>query len=194
MPKLTDTQLVILSAAAKRDDGAALPPPKSLNAKGGALTTVLKSLLKKGMLEEQPASAGVTAWREADDGRPMMLAITKAGLQALDGGTGISTAKSTSPGKAPAKKATTRKKAPVTKPKDRAAAPAARQGSKQALLIGLLERKTGASLDEIVEATGWQPHSVRGAISGTLKKKLGLTVTSEKTEGRGRVYRIGTGG
>ena len=45
-------------------------------------------------------------------------------------------------------------------------------------------------MDEIVEAIGWQPHSVSGAISGALKKKLGLTVESEVVEGRGRVYRI----
>ncbi len=65
-----------------------------------------------------------------------------------------------------------------------------RTGTKQALLIELLSRKDGATITEIVDATGWQPHSVRGAISGTLKKKLGLTVTSEPTDGRGRVYRI----
>lgn len=194
MPKLTDSQLVILSAAAKCDDGAALPPPKSLKVKGGALTTVLKNLLKKGLLEETPASPDAAAWREADDGRPMTLVITKAGLQALDGGAGSGTPKTASPSKAPAKKPSAAKKAAATKPKPGAAASAARPGSKQALLIDLMKRKSGASLDEIVEATGWQPHSVRGAISGTLKKKLGLTVASEKVEGRGRVYRITAGG
>ena len=65
-----------------------------------------------------------------------------------------------------------------------------RAGTKQAALIDLLKRKTGATIDDLVKATGWQPHSVRGAISGTLKKKLGLTVTSEQIEKRGRVYRI----
>jgi len=70
----------------------------------------------------------------------------------------------------------------------------ARAGTKQALLIDLLKRKRGATIDEIVKATGWQAHSVRGAISGTLKKKFGLTVLSEKVEGRGRIYRIAVGG
>ena len=65
-----------------------------------------------------------------------------------------------------------------------------RKGGKQALLIEMLRRPDGASLDEIVAATGWQAHTVRGAIAGALKKKLGLTVTSEKVENRGRVYRI----
>lgn len=54
----------------------------------------------------------------------------------------------------------------------------------------MLRRPDGVSLDEIVAATGWQKHTVRGAIAGALKKKLGLTITSEKVEGRGRVYRI----
>jgi hypothetical protein len=48
----------------------------------------------------------------------------------------------------------------------------------------------GASVEEIIKAFGWQPHTVRGAIAGALKKKLGLAVTSEKIEGRGRVYLI----
>ena len=67
---------------------------------------------------------------------------------------------------------------------------AARSDSKQAQLIAMLKRAKGASIDEIVEAFDWQPHTVRGAIAGALKKKLGLDVTSEKVEGRGRVYRI----
>ena len=62
--------------------------------------------------------------------------------------------------------------------------------TKQALLIAQLRRKEGATIAVLTKATGWQSHSVRGAISGTLKKKLGLTVSSEKVEGRGRVYRI----
>lgn len=54
----------------------------------------------------------------------------------------------------------------------------------------MLRRPTGASIDEIMAATGWQAHTIRGAIAGALKKKLGLAVESEKVEGRGRVYRI----
>ncbi len=57
-------------------------------------------------------------------------------------------------------------------------------------MIDLLKRKKGATIEEIVAATGWQPHSVRGAISGTLKKKLGLAVTSERVGDGSRVYRI----
>ena len=57
-------------------------------------------------------------------------------------------------------------------------------------MIDLLRRPEGAGIDEITAATGWQSHTVRGAMSGALKKKLGLEITSKKVEGLGRVYRI----
>jgi hypothetical protein len=53
----------------------------------------------------------------------------------------------------------------------------------------MLGRDEGATVDEIVAATGWQPHTVRGAFAGALKERLGLTVKPEKVEGRGRVFR-----
>jgi hypothetical protein len=58
------------------------------------------------------------------------------------------------------------------------------------MLIEMLQKAEGATMEAIVAATGWQPHSARGAMSGALGKKLGLAVTSAKEEGRGRVYRI----
>ena len=80
-----------------------------------------------------------------------------------------------------------RPKAPRTKePKT----PRTRDGSKQAQLIAMLRRAKGATVNEIAEALSWQPHTVRGAIAGALKKKLGLDVLSDKVEGRGRIYRI----
>ncbi len=63
-------------------------------------------------------------------------------------------------------------------------------GTKQAILIEMLRRPNGATIQQMSAKTGWQAHSVRGAISGTLKKKLGLAVKSETVEGRGRVYRV----
>ena len=67
--------------------------------------------------------------------------------------------------------------------------PPARSGSKQAQIIALMQRPAGATLAEMQKATGWQPHTVRGAIAGAIKKKLGHPVASVK-EDRGRVYRI----
>lgn len=65
----------------------------------------------------------------------------------------------------------------------------AKRETKQQLLIDLLKRPNGATIDEIVAATEWQSHTARGAMSGALKKRLGLTITSQKEE-RGRVYKI----
>ena len=62
--------------------------------------------------------------------------------------------------------------------------------TKLATIVDLLRRPDGALMDELVLATSWQKHSVRGAISGTLKKKHGLSIASAVIKGRGRVYRI----
>jgi Protein of unknown function (DUF3489) len=65
-----------------------------------------------------------------------------------------------------------------------------REGTKQAQLVAMLQRPQGATIAQVVEATGWQPHTVRGALAGALKKRLGLTVTSEKADSGERVYRV----
>ena len=88
---------------------------------------------------------------------------------------------------APKKRGRPRKTAPTAA--DVAPAPKTRDGSKQAQVIAMLRRKQGATIAQIVEACGWRPHSVRGFFAGALKKRLGLSVTSEKVEGV-RIYRI----
>jgi hypothetical protein len=77
---------------------------------------------------------------------------------------------------------------PIDKPAPKTRTP--RDGTKQATLISMLSAPDGATIDEIAKETQWLGHTIRGAMSGALKKKLGLTITSEKVEGRGRVYAI----
>ena len=78
----------------------------------------------------------------------------------------------------------------ATEPEAAPKARTPREGTKQATLIAMLRAPKGATIEEIMAATSWQSHTVRGAMAGALKKKLGLEVTSEKVEGRGRVYRL----
>ena len=186
LPKLTDMQMVILTAAAGRAQGRVLPLPRSLPTNKGARASVLRGLLKKGLIEECPQASGDEVWREEADGERVTLAITGSGLAAI--GVGPEGAPGGATGPVAAEEASTARR--PRKLPAASAGPSAKSGTKQALLIDLLKRKKGAALSEIVEATGWQPHSVRGAISGSLKKKLGLSVISEQVQGRGRVYRI----
>jgi len=68
--------------------------------------------------------------------------------------------------------------------------PRSRDNSKQAQVIAMLKRPEGATIAQICEATGWQQHTVRGTFAGAFKKKLRLAITSEKTEGSERIYKI----
>ena len=189
MPKLTDTQLVILSAAARRQDRAVLPLPKSLKIKGGAATKTLEGLRKKGLLEERPGTRNATAWREGEDGRRMMLVITDAGLQAIGVDADEKTSKQSRSTKTRAKKPRRRTaQKPVTAtPKGKKSQTVARQGTKQALLIDLLKRKKGATIEAIVKTLDWLPHTVRAAL--TRLRQQGLAIERVRQNGVSR-YRI----
>jgi len=192
MPKLTDTQLLVLSAASQRDTLNLLPLPDHL--KGGAIPKVLHVLLTGGLVAEVAAVDGEPVWRRTDDGLGTRLILTNAGLAALGiepvtppdnaqqaGGDGDDAA----PASAPEADAPVASSGP-----DSARIRKIREGTKQAMLIAMLRAPTGATIAEIVEATGWRSHTVRGALAGALKKKLGLDVTSDKEGERGRVYRV----
>ena len=96
------------------------------------------------------------------------------------------------PAKAKATKKATPAKKPAKAPKKAKTAKTegVREGSKTATVVALLERKGGATLAEVMKTTGWQAHSVRGFISGTLGKKMGRTVESTKREDGERVYQL----
>jgi hypothetical protein len=159
--KLTDTQVALLSEAGQHPKGAITLPQRL---RGGAVQRVVSPLFTKGLVEEVEHRAELPAWRTDKDGVRWSLLITRAGLQAM----GVEL-----------------EAAPCSRSRS------TRAGTKQEHLIAMLRRPNGATIDEIISATGWQAHTVRGAISGALKRKLGLDVTSEKVEGRGRVYRVG---
>jgi hypothetical protein len=200
MTKLSDTQLVILSAAAQRDDLSVLPLPDSLTLKGGALNKLMDSLRNRGLIRIL-----------GGDGGPERVVITSEGMAAIGvesddneaptaADTPPTSAEADSPAEAPApategngaatpakgrRKAKPARTAPAARePKTAGEAttkPTPRAGTKQAQMIDLLKRPEGATVEQIAAATGWQHHTIRGAISGALKKKLGLTVEATRT-------------
>ena len=189
MPQLSDSQLVVLTAACQRPDRCAFPVTAKL--KGNAAGNVLKSLLNKGLIKEVRAKRDDTVWRHDEERGRMTLVAAKAAFAALgidpgDAAEDAAAAADEAPTNVEAEPRPRQKTSKTKEPK----AHRARDGSKQAQLIAMLRRTKGATIDEIVNALEWQPHTVRGAIAGALKKKLGLTIVSEKSEPRGRVYRI----
>ncbi|MDP2737560.1 MAG: DUF3489 domain-containing protein [Pseudorhodobacter sp.] len=165
--QLSKAQSAILSAACARDDGAVFPVTTSL--KGGAVGNVCKSLLKRALIEEIKATDLNTVWRHDEERGPITLRATPLAYSVL----GIADASEPAAPDAPAPE-------PVRR----------RSGTKQEALIEMLRAEGGATIDEIVAALQWQAHTIRGIMSGALKKKLGLTITSEKMDGRGRAYRL----
>jgi hypothetical protein len=157
---------------------------------------VLKSLLNKGFIKEVRAKRDDTVWRHDKNHGKMTLRATRAAFDALGidpkemAATEDETEEATATAEAGGEAGDTGKASNKSKSRRRAAPKQTRADSKQAQLIEMLKSPDGATIDEIVKKFKWQAHTVRGAIAGALKKKLGLNVQSEKVEDRGRVYRI----
>jgi hypothetical protein len=191
--KVSDAQLVILSAAAQRPDGSLLPFPQSLTVEGAALDKVVETLRKHKLVEERKVSNGAPEWCRDEEHGPLGLFITKSGLLAL----GVDEAEEARPAHAAANMARQRKTA-AAKPRSKArkTSPAkskkraAPSQTKQDLVIQMLRRQSGVTIEDIIAKTGWQPHSVRGFFSGLVKKKLKLPLTSEVGKDGVRRYHV----
>jgi len=184
MEKLTETQTIILTRAATRPGNLAMPLPEGLH--GAAAKMAVTRMITNGWLEEVEANLrrGEPMWRETGDGHGTTLIAIEAGLEAIGiepiVASAVASARKPKPESAWPPEAETTPK-PVT----------IRAGTNQAQIIAMLQRPEGATIAEIVAATSWQAHTARGMISGALKKKLGLMITTVKEDDRGAVYRIG---
>lgn len=210
MPRLTDTHLIILSSAAQRADGLVLPVPDTVRASPEKVQKILHQLLNAGLIGEQPLQLGQDTWREAEEGGRFTLMLTDAGKAQLaasetmvkgdeteanvpsskHAATVASRAQQSkgASASAPTKKSTANEKGRSARPATQPVEPPA--AGKIGTLVKLFSRKSGATIEEAIKATGWQAHSIRGAISGALKKKHRFNVASEASDTRGRVYRI----
>ncbi len=176
--KLTDTQLVMLKAAAQREDRVLVMPP---NLKGAAAQKVAAKLIAAGLVKEIKAKTGAPVWRRnAETEQSYALKLTTAGLKACAIDNGVAANKATET-ETPNHGADTESKAPV--------APAPRDGTKISRVVGLLQRDSGATLDEVIAATGWLPHTSRAALTGLRKRGYAIE-KHQNTDGR-RGYIIG---
>ena len=197
MTKLTDTQLVLLSAAANCKDGI-LPINDRL--KGGAAKAVAQKLLALGLAEEQAAPPPSRGWRVTAEGQQLVLVITSGGLAALgvEAGDGFDRVPDSTPACAltralaasksrygdhpsPPIDASTSNQAPCPLKK-------VRSGTKKAKVIGLLGHADGASIDDICALTGWLAHTTRAALTGL--RKDGMVIELVRREGVVTHYRI----
>jgi hypothetical protein len=185
--ELTKLQRATLEAAAIRNDHTVFPVRSKPNLNAGSVAKLMKTFIAKGLAEERIAEGRTPVWRVADDGQRLAVVITTSGLAAI----GLAPVGKNGHSSRPAGK-----KAPIAANKPVLAAVSndqprkPRAGTKLAILVALLEREGGATVDEMVDATGWQAHSVRGVLSGTLQKKFGLQISSEKASDGNRFYRL----
>lgn len=191
MAKCTDAQRALLSNAATRDDGSATVPAKT---RKPAAAKVAASLIARKLMRETRAKPGMPIWRKDGDGRGVSLVVTPAGRDAID----------ITPSSKEADKTTIRRRGTNenTRPPQRESSrsrqliaeansreepnPAAervgpRPGTKLALVIEMLAKPQGATIGEIVGATGWQPHTARAVLTGL--RKRGFVIERGRVDG-----------
>jgi Protein of unknown function (DUF3489) len=193
--KLTDTQLMMLSAAAQRNDRYLVAAP---NLKVAAAQKIASKLIDAGLVREIRAKMGAPVWRRDDDaGLSYALRLTAAGAIAID--------ESSEPGHvyndedlrenlAPARSSSEEHSAPDpssagengTAPR-RSSSP--RGGTKLAQVVELLQQDRGASIAELIVVTGWLPHTTRAALTG-LRKRGFVTAIDRSDKERGSIYRV----
>ena len=167
MIKLTDLDSILLSTAAQRDTGSLFPAPETVSGAGARLTKAIAGLVKRGLAEERETSDKLATHR-VDDDVAYGLYITDAGNAAI----GITDGDGANSGKAPAPSL---------------AAPDTPRVTKASAVLALLGREEGATLLDLIAATGWLPHTTRAALTGLRKKGH---VLEKSKRGEQTCYRV----
>ncbi|HJP69176.1 MAG TPA: DUF3489 domain-containing protein [Sphingomicrobium sp.] len=149
--KLNDLQLILLSTASQRDNGSVLPAADSIAKDEKRIRVAIPQLLKRGLVEEIPVKDRRLAWREEGD-EALGLTVTAEGRAIIDSR------------EEPAQTA------PKPKPANKKLPTAPRGPTKASIVVDLLRRPGGATLTELIDATGWLPHTTRAALTGLRKK------------------------
>ena len=179
--KLNDTQLIILSNASTRENRAVMPIPKTLKLNNAESIELMHNLLRKKLIAEWPAVVHEPVWREKN-GKRFTLVITDKGLQAINAIPEESESEEKPQAKAKPKKAK------PENPKAVKTLPAKATIKKPDIVLTLLSRAKGATIEQLQEATGWQPHSIRAVISGLRKKDINIG-RSQAKDGT-TIYRV----
>ena len=177
MIKLTSTHLAILASACSRDDALAIRP---CDLKPAAAAKAGAKLVELGLVREVRAKGDMPAWREDEQGRAYSLKILKAGRVAVQAMTPAPEGASTTIGS----------DAPVTPHAiGETQIGAAKVGSKRAMVLTLLSRAGGVTIDDLIAATGWLPHTTRAALSGL--RKSGFVLNRNRDDASGSsIYTI----
>ena len=156
MTRLSDIQLILLTTASQRDDGSLLPPAQSVAVQAARIAKAVPPLLKRKLAIESEAANPALAWRQ-DGERHLGLFITDAGRAAIGSEAAAPSGDDAQP---PAEVEEQGGLEPIS----------AKPATKSAQVVALLQRTDGATLDELVAATGWLPHTTRAALTGLRKK------------------------
>ena len=176
MMKLTTTQMNVLASACQRSDGVATRPTV-LNR--SAAVKVAAKLIAQSLAQEVPAKLGAPIWRMDEEGKAFSLKVLKAGRALVR-----AAAKQAASAQVPA--AATLAEVADGAP---AAAEQPKAGSKRTLILALMQREQGATIGDLVGATGWLPHTTRAALTGLRKSGVAIARTRE-AEADASVYRI----
>ena len=196
---LTADERLLLAAATQRRDRLVVPRPAGLRARGAVRQRLLAALLERGLVEERPTKDEALAWRRGERGRHCALRLTAAGMAAADApaadaDTGAGT---TSTARPATRRRSTRAAVPVTPDGSEAAAveiaaaPVVSPqppGGKLGQVLEAVGGLGGATLAELVELTGWQPHTTRAALTRLRQHGHALHLDPP---GERKAYRLG---